>query len=219
MLSISRKRFLRKPLVINRQSWDECTADELVMLFKILQSPWYSLSTRQETAKFLESPDKTFLFPIQKYNGLIGPREKLRGMTFGQWAYLERKMFDLNQERTAKNTRSFLACLYTPKKKAFITDSIAERELKFVKVTPEFVNASIRSWDGIRRWIYALYPYVFPQSTGNAVEGEKPKAPEYVKIMRDMAGSVADVEVEKIFNSNVHSILSALNDQLKPRRK
>ena len=217
MLSISRKRFLRKPLVINRTSWDDCTSDELVMLFKILQSPWYSLKTREEAAKFLELPEKTSCFPIEKYNGLVGPREKLRGMTFGQWAYLERKMFDLNQERTIKNTRSFLACLYTHKKKAFNTNSIVERELKFVKVTPEFVNASIRSWDGIRKWVYGLYPYVFPTSGTPSIE--KPKAPEYVKIMRNMAGSVADVEVEKIFNSNVHSILSALNDQLKPRRK
>lgn len=216
MLTISRKRFLRRALKVDRSRWDECSQDELLELFKILGSSWYSIESRKNISEFLDEPNTTPNFPIKNYKKFTGPSERLRGMSFGQWAFLELKMFNLNQERSPKNIRSFLACLYIPKNK-FNSDLLPELEKQFNNVSPEFINASIRSWDAIRKWCYGLYPFVFPVS--NSQSTAKPKAPEYVKIMRKMAGSVSDVEVEKIFNSNAHHILSALNDELTPRKK
>ena len=216
MLTICRKGFLRRKKVINRSRWDECSQDELLELFRILGSPWYSYESRQQIAEFIDEPKTTSNFPLKNYKKFTGPSEKLRSMTFGQWAFLERKMFDLNQDRSPKNIRSFLACLYI-QGKIFNSDLLPTLEPQFNNVSPEFINASIRSWDAIRKWCYSLYPFVFPVSNNQQVG--KAKAPEYVKIMRQMAGSVSDVEVEKIFNSNVHNILSALNDNLTPRKK
>ncbi len=217
MLTISRKRFLKRAFKVNRLSWDECSQDELLELFKILGSAWYDIESRKQISAFIDEPILSSKFPIKNYKKFSGPTEKLRGMSFGQWAFLELKMFDLNQERTPKNIRSFLACLYIKNNK-FDSDLLHEFEKQFTNVSPEFINASIRCWDAIRKWCYSLYPFVFPVSNSQHASA-KHKAPEYVKIMRKMAGSVSDVEVEKIFNSNAHHILSALNDELTPRKK
>jgi hypothetical protein len=227
LITIQQKRFLRKPLTIVHNSWDECSQTELIELFRILESPWYKEESRLLIGEFIGTPEISQAFPIKKIKKLFGPDYQLRTMTFGQWAFIERKMFDLSQNNCNETVQSLMACLFIEKfkrvnrfisvGKTFTPEMVKENQKLFKGLPKHYLNAIVRCWDAQRRWCYSLYPYVFPKTA--STEKVQSTAPEYVKIMRNFAGSPADSDVEKIFNSNVHSILSALNDELKPKKK
>ena len=227
MITIKRKRFFKKSLLVNYNAWNELIQEDLLELFKVLESKWYSEESRMMIGEFLNTPEESEVFPIKRIKKLFGPDYQLRSMTFGQWAFIERKMFDLSQKNCEENILSLMACLFIPKfhkvnrliviGKPFNPEMVKQNAAVFKKLPKSYYNAAIRCWDAQRRWCYSLYPYVFPKSKKQTQA--QATAPEYVKIMRNFAGSPADEDIEKIFNSNVHSILSALNDELKPKKR
>lgn len=216
MIVIKHKRFLRKSKTFSYNAWNECSQNDLIALFKILGSRWYNESDRLAINEFLCTPESSEVFPVKQIGKFYGPADQLRNMTFGQWSYIERKMFDLSQNSNSDNANSLMACLFTPKNSIFSSEMARHNKNSFKALPKHYFNAAVRCWDAQRRWCYSLYPWVFPVSSGESVQKS---APEYVKIMRSFAGSPADSDIIKIFNSNVHSILSALNDELTPKKK
>lgn len=218
MITIQHKRFLRKPLVISRNSWDECTQQELLLLFKILESRWYKTESRMLVADFLEQPTASEFFPIIGLRGLSGPAAKFRTMCMGQWAFIERAMFDISQNPSADNYCRLMACIYTNRDKPFTPEMVATNAPRFKKLPMYYFSATVRCWDALRKWGYAMYPYVFPKPSSMGLPAT-PQAPEYVRIMRRFANGNSDADVEKIFYSRAHNILAALDDELKPKPK
>lgn len=226
MITIKQKRFLRKSKTITHSAWNECSQSELLELFRILESRWFKEDVRLLIHDFINTPEASDVFPLKQIKKFYGPADQLRTMTFGQWAFIERKMFDLAQNNCDENVQSLMACLFIKNKKVnrflsirktFTPEMVKNNSRHFKRLPKHYYNAAVRCWDAQRKWCYSLYPYVFPKSSKPTEL--LPTAPEYVKIMRSFANSPADVDIEKIFNSNVHSILSALNDELKPKKK
>lgn len=218
MISIHKKRFLRKPLIIQRDNWTQCTQRELILLFNILNSRWYSNDGRTLVREFLTEPTSTETFLVQTVRKYIGPDKELRSMTIGQWAYIERMMFNLSQEYTKENIGKLMASIYTDGKQ-FTPESAAKRAAELQNTPKDVVDATIFCWNAVRSWVYSIYPYVFPKQSAEADATVNPQAPDYIKIIRGFSSGNSDSDIEKIFHSRMHNILGALNDDLKNRKK
>lgn len=218
MITIHKRRFLRKPLIITHDNWTQCSQEELIILFRILQSRWYSDDSRTLVREFLSEPDSSQTFTISKLGKFIGPDKQLRSMSIGQWSFIERKVFDLSQEYSKENIGKLLACIYTDGKQ-FVPESIDARAKMLQNTPKEVIDATIFCWTAIRNWVYSLYPYVFPKQSAEQNATLEPKPPEYIKIIRGFASGNSDEDIEKIFHSRVHNILNALNDELKNKKR
>lgn len=215
MISIQKKRFLRKPSIIEHDNWTQCNQHELILLFKILNSSWYSNEGRSLIREFLSEPTSAEIFLVQNVLKYVGPDKELRSMTIGQWAYIERMMFNLSQDYNKENVGKLMASIYTDGKQ-FTPESITRRAAELQNLPKAVIDATIFCWYAVRNWVYSIYPYVFlKQPADNAT----PQAPDYIKIIRGFANGNSDSDVEKIFHSRMHNILGALNDDLKNRKK
>jgi len=217
MISIQKKRFLRKPSIIEHDNWTQCNQHELILLFKILNSSWYSNEGRSLIREFLSEPTSAEIFLVQNVLKYVGPDKELRSMTIGQWAYIERMMFNLSQDYNKENVGKLMASIYTDGKQ-FTPESITRRAAELQNLPKAVIDATIFCWYAVRNWVYSIYPYVFPKQNNVADNLENQKAPDYLKIIRGLSAGNADSDIEKIFNSRMHNILGAINEDLKNKK-
>ena len=213
-----RKRWysLRKT-TFSRTSFDECTTDEVLALFRYIDSAAVMLDDKSAIAEWIDSLGLTERFPLKQLKGFIGPSDSLRGMTIGQWAYIERACFDYNQSQTKANKARLLACMFLKPGKPFTSDGLSIRDRHFSRVPDYALLAAVQCWGGVRQFIYSRYPLVFP--TKKTEEEVQPTAPEYGKLIISLANGNSDRDIDDIFNSSLHNILSRLQMRIEEQKK
>lgn len=207
---------LRKA-TISRTSFDECTTDEVLAIFRFINSPAVMLDDKCAIADWVEACGPSEKFPLKNLCGFSAPADMLRGMSIGQWANIERACFDYSQSPTVETKARLLAALFLKPGERFTDKTISLNEKRFRRVPVYRLLAAIHCWSLVRAWVYKRYPYVFP--TRKTDEEVQPTAPEYGKLIISLANGNSDKDIEDIFHSSLHNILARLEMRIEEQKK
>lgn len=202
----------------NREKFTDCSPAELIALFRYISSPIVDMDVKLAIADWVDASEPSGVFALSSLGRFVGPQENLKGMTIGQWAYIERACWDYNREPTRKNKAKVLASIFLRVGKQFSEKSI-ETNLKHFERVPDYtLLVAIKCWQNVRQWVYGMYPLVFPVTNVNTAN-EDPPAPEYGKMIIGLSDGNSDRAIDEIFSSSLHNILSRLQLRLEAEQK
>lgn len=209
---------LRKA-TISRTSFAECTTDEVLAIFRYINSAAVSLEDKMLLAEWVDGIRSTPIFPLKSLKGFCAPADNLKGMSIGQWAYVERYAFEYSQNPSVKTKAKLLSCIYLKPGSKFSPEEAEKNERRFRRVSTQALQASVHCWNGVRQWGYDQYPHVFPKRKMEEGEESMPAtAPEYGKLIISLSDGNSDRAIDDIFNSSLHNILFRLDTKLSEKK-
>lgn len=169
-----------------------------------------------------------------KTNGLYGPADKLKNITFGEWALMDTLYVKYVSSDKMQILDTLIAALWRPSKPMTYRNRQrhydGDRRVELMIHEPvllEFTEHKIAKWDASlkysififiassRKAIIDKYTYLFRKPT-TEVSTERPEPTDYADLIIKLAGSKFGDD-EKVFNKNAFTILKYLDGLEKER--
>jgi hypothetical protein len=167
------------------------------------------------------------LFPKVKHKGTtyLGPREYMRGMSFGEYLTAQARYSEYMQSKKLEDLAQFFGILYRPERTDVSKDSeayaddartpfIASRIQKEAKVFETFdkdtMLVSVLYWQGCHARMRKQYYHIF--------KGTSSKKSDPGEVVVNLAKSPGKQDVKDITDAPVHNILRKLNSMAKPNK-
>lgn len=169
-----------------------------------------------------------------KVNRLYGPADKLKNITFGEWALMDTLYVKYVSSDKMQILDTLIAALWRPSKPMTYRNRQrhydGDRRVELMIHEPvllEFAEHKIAKWDASlkysififiassRKAIIDKYTYLFRKPT-TEVSTERPEPTDYADLIIKLAGSKFGDD-EKVFNKNAFTILKYLDGLEKER--
>lgn len=171
------------------------------------------------------SPHNTFILDkiIIGESIFTGPKPMLKGMSFGQFIFVDSHFRNYNETSNPEELNRFLAALYLPEKKKFREKIIEKNYGLFSKADPAVKTAALLNYIIVFEWIMDLYPLVFPRPY--EPEKEKPEKKEskrdprsWIKIFDNLVGDDI-VNQDQYAKLPFHSVFRYFTKNIKEHMK
>lgn len=122
----------------------------------------------------------------------LAPKPKLKGMSFGQFIYVDSYFNNYRHSKDPADLHKFMASLYLRENDVFSEQLLDCRYPNFKKLKPEITEAAVINWQLIREWLSAAYPLLF-QRHSEMVKTESTEQPTYdpntwIKVFQNFVG-------------------------------
>ena len=240
-LALERKLFLLVP-----NHWGELTVDQLIAIISLYKEqiseleflskmtgiPVKILSKLSEFERFELLDLFEFISEIKPYHqfiirkvkpgywksSLYAPKEKLKGITFGQFIFADTYFLNYQASKDETDLNKFIASLYLLKNEKFSEAIINERYPQIAKVDWKIREAIALNFQLIHEWLSLAYPLIFqkheeltstssvsgePLPEREAVEG-KHDPNQWIKVFQNFVGDDIlhdDIWAEKPINT------------------
>ncbi|MCY1720155.1 hypothetical protein OU798_07365 [Prolixibacteraceae bacterium Z1-6] len=230
------------------ESWDETTPKQIVALgcaannsigdvafiaaltgirkWVIKRLDNYQRFQLSEQLGFLSTSTLHNTFVIKQVTvGLVkyyAPKPKLKGMSFGQFIFVDSLFGSYQHEQSADELHRFLAALLLRNRKQFTEDCIEQNAPVMAKLKPDVKEALVINYLLVKKWLVKSYPLVFPEPE-ETPESKKQEPPTYdpmawAKIFENLRGDDLAHE-EKYSNLPVHTALRYITQRIKENIK
>ena len=174
-------------------------------------------------------PYNEFIIPKLDCKGtvLCAPNPKLKGLTFGQFIFLDTYFANYQESKDHTDLNKFIAAAYLPFGQPF-NELAIEANHRWIAQTPMLSReAIIINYSLIRDWLCEVYPMVFQRKTeqDNKVVEPKNKLPEkkrdpnsWIKVFESLVGDDI-INEDKYANLPLHNVLRYLTNQIKKNIK
>jgi len=154
---------------------------------------------------------------------LLSPKPLLKGMSFGQFIYVDTYFTNYQKSSDLSDLNKFIAAAYLSYGQRF-AEHIVDINHKWVNnidlLTKE---AIVINYHLIRDWLTTVYPLIFSKSTEKETEEKKPKKKikdnnTWIKIYDNIVGDDI-VNHKKYSNLPLHTVFRFLTDKIKQNLK
>ena len=152
---------------------------------------------------------------------LVHPKAKLKGVTFGQFIFMDTHFINYQQSADQNDLNQFIAATYLPYGQRFaehIIDANHEWVAKTDLLTRE---AIVINYHLIRDWLSNVYPLVFQKKVDVSKSEKKPKkdnANSWIKVFDGLVGEDI-INEDNYSNLPLHNVLRHLTNQMKSNAK
>lgn len=176
------------------------------------------------------APLNSFVIPAITVRGkkYLAPASLLRGMTFGQFIFVDTFFRNYGHSKSEDEMAGMLAALFLPENEPFSEENIPARRALMQHVDAATCEAVRFNYVLVFEWLMKVYPLVFPDIENADEKAEKAAAKEKEKKQHDSAGwikifesIVGDdiVNQEKYAALPLHTVLRYLTRKLKENMK
>ncbi len=168
------------------------------------------------------------LFPKIRHKGktYLGPREYMRGMSFGEYLTAQARYSEYIKSKKKEDLAQFFGILYRPERTDVSKESeeyandaraifIASRIQKEAKIFETFETdimlVAVLYWQGCHAKMRKQYYHIF--------KGTSSKKTDPGEVVVNLAKSPGKQDVKDITDAPVHNILRKLNSMAKPNKK
>lgn len=183
-LALERKLFLLVP-----NHWRELTVDQLIAIISLYKEqiselgflskmtgiPAKILSKLSEFERFELLDLFEFISDVKPYHqfiirkikpgywksSLFAPKEKLKGITFGQFIFADTYFLNYQTSKDETDLNKFIASLYLLKNEKFSETIINERYAQIAKLDWKIREAIALNFQLIHEWLSLAYPLIF----------------------------------------------------------
>lgn len=155
-------------------------------------------------------------------NSFKAPKSKLKGMTFGQFIFVESHFGSYQTSQDINELYNFIAALYRPLGHKFQEEQIARYSPFMSKLKPVQCEAIVMNYLLIKEWLTSVYPLVFIKNEENP-DKPAPKPVEYnpmawPNVFENMVGD--DIpNSEKYASIPIHTALRYITKSIKKNLK
>ena len=154
---------------------------------------------------------------------LVRPKAKLKGVTFGQFIFMDTHFIDYQQSANIEDLNRFIAAAYLPYGQRF-AEHIIDANHKWVAKTDLLTReAIVINYHLIRDWLSEVYPRVFQKKseetkTKQKTKKQKPDANSWIKVFDGLVGDDI-INEDNYANLPLHNVLRHLTNQIKSTAK
>jgi len=156
---------------------------------------------------------------------LYRPKPKLKGVTFGQFIFMDTHFINYQESSDVNDLNQFIAATYLPSEKKF-KEQFIEDNFELIGETDLLTReAIVINYHLIRDWLSDVYPLVFQKkSEENLNEPEKKKLPKkkdansWIKVFDGLVGDDI-VNEDNYAKLPLHNVLRHLTNQIKTNAK
>jgi hypothetical protein len=176
-------------------------------------------------------PYNEFIIPKLDCKGTIlcAPKPKLKGVTFGQFIFLDTYFTNYQQSRDKTDLNKFIASAYLPFGQQF-TEPVIDANYQWVAKTDIISReAIVINYYLIRDWLCEVYPLVFQRKTEQQIKAEETKIKTNIPIKRQDQNSwikvfeslIGDdiINEDNYANLPLHNVLRHLSSQIQKNLK
>jgi hypothetical protein len=172
-------------------------------------------------------PYNEFIIENVPFNNtiLVRPKPKLKGVTFGQFIYMDTHFIDYQQSSDAEDMNQFIAATYLPEKEKFHERFIEDNQEEIENIDLLTREAIVINYHLIRDWLSDAYPLVFQKkSEEEKKETEKDEQPKkrnthnWINVFDGLVGDDI-VNEDNYSNLPLHSVLRNLSKRIKSNAK
>lgn len=227
--------------------WNDVMPEQLIAVMKMVETniagpnfihtltgfSKYIIRKLGDFQRFQLMESMTFLSDDKLHNSIIhqklfagkqyfkAPKPKLKGMTFGQFIFIQSHFGSYQHNQDKQELSNFLAALYNPSGKKFEEEQIPRYAPIMEKTNPLLKEAIVLNFSLIMEWLSAVYPLVFVKPPVDANKNETPKEYDpmvWPKIFENMVG-------DDIRNSDdyaklpIHTALRFISKRIKMNSK
>jgi hypothetical protein len=158
---------------------------------------------------------------------LFRPEPKLKGVSFGQFIFIDTHFTDYQRTSSQEDLNKFIAATYLPFGQTFTEKSIENNHKTVAKLDLITKEAVIINYHLIRDWLCEVYPLVFQKENEtqdenqNPIKKEKPKKNTnngWLNILDNIIGDDI-INQDKYSNLSLHSTLRFLTNKIKTNLK
>lgn len=162
--------------------------------------------------------------PFRPLIHYYAPKDKLKGITFGQFVFLEHFYTLYHVSQKESDLDKFLCCLYLKKGEIFSETVIEKRHRHFSRLKPELKEAIYLNYQLIHEWLSMAYPLIFHSSTKENDKKETqtpppvPDSNQWLKVFQ----SLVDEDIlhdDQYASKPLNTILSFMTRQYKKQAK
>jgi hypothetical protein len=176
-------------------------------------------------------PYNEFIIPKLDCKGtvLCAPKPKLKGVTFGQFIFLDTYFGNYQQSRDKTDLNKFIASAYLPFGQQF-TEPLIDAHHQWVAKTELLSReAIVINYYLIRDWLCEVYPLVFQRKTEQQIKEDETKIRNniplknrdqnsWIKVFESLVGDDI-INGDNYANLPLHNVLQYLTSQIKKNLK
>jgi hypothetical protein len=168
-------------------------------------------------------PHSSFIINFVSLDGNVftSPRPLLKGMTFGQFIFVDSFFRNYQQTKNREDLSRFLAALYLPAGKKFKEKLIENNSSILASIDAVTCEAIRLNYMLIFEWLMDLYPLVFPRDLETPKNIDKPKQRDpqsWVKIFDSLVGDDI-INQDKYADLPLHNVFRFFTKNIKRRAK
>lgn len=181
--------------------------------------PYYILKLLEQI-DFIKDFRARSNFILKKVAGGVRPKEKLEGLSFGQFIFIDTFFNDYAESMTDEiSLNKFIACLYWPAKQRFSESKIAARADRVASLDPVTKQALVINYRLVKDWLAQSYPLVFSESSSKTADNpNRKKESPWLKVY-DSIVSDDIVNADKYAQMNLHDVLRYITRKMKEHAK
>jgi hypothetical protein len=154
---------------------------------------------------------------------LIRPKAKLKGVTFGQFIFMDTHFINYQQSADYNDLNQFVAATYLPYGQIFAEHIIDANHQWVAKTDLLTREAIVINYHLIRDWLSEVYPLVFQKKSEETKSKQKttPKKSDANSWIKVFDGLVGDdiINEDNYANIPLHNVLRHLTNQMKSNAK
>ncbi len=158
---------------------------------------------------------------------LVRPKAKLKGVTFGQFIFMDTHFIDYQKTADTNDLNRFIAAAYLPYGQIFV-EHIIDANHEWVGKTDLLTReAIVINYHLIRDWLSEVYPLVFQKKAEETkkekkkekkTESKKSDANSWIKVFDGLVGDDI-INEDNYANLPLHNVLRHLTNQIKFNNK
>lgn len=158
---------------------------EINFMNELTLLPKFVIKRLDEFENFLLMESLGFLNNNKMHNSIIqnklivggrvftSPKPKLKGMTFGQFIFVESHFGSYQEHNAPEELNNFIAALYRPATKKFSENQIAKYAPLFDKLDYLQKEAIVVNYLLVKEWLTASYPLIFQKPEVDTTSDQK----------------------------------------------